>query len=57
MNFIKTSDPSTIQYLRSHGFQEVKTEGNTDIVTFFNDSSKTVAFADAKLVYSNKLDI
>jgi hypothetical protein len=56
-NFIKTSDPPTIKHLRSMGFKEVLGDKDSDVVTFINDADKPVTFSDAKVVYTNKIEI
>ena len=56
-SFIKTSDKKTIEYLRNHGFKEI-VGANKDVVTFVNDMGKSItSFADAKFVYSDKIEL
>lgn len=57
-NFIKTSDPATIKYLRGIGFKEVKSETKTsNVATFVNDACKPITFSNAKFVYTNKIEL
>lgn len=53
-SFIVTSDKATIEYLRNHGFTEIKGFSN-DVVTFVNSIDKPITFDNAKYVYSNKI--
>ncbi len=57
-NFIKTSDPATIKYLRDVGFKEVKVANNkSDVITFVNNVDRPINFAKAKFVYTNKIEL
>jgi hypothetical protein len=56
-NFIKTSDSTTIEHLRNMGLKEIRNDSRSGIVTFLNDTTKPVAFAGAKLVYTDKIEV
>ena len=57
-NFIKTSDPATIKYLRDVGFKEVKGSNNkSNVTTFVNNADRPINFDKAKFVYTNKIEL
>lgn len=56
-SFIKTSDPSTIEHLRSMGYKEVIGGENSNVVTFINNDNEPITFSDSKVVYTNKIEI
>ena len=49
-NFIRCSDPDTIQKLLNAGFQKVNE--NNGVVVFLNDASKKMDFDKSKIAFT-----